>query len=195
MCSFPPISVALLDLWPWYLILTFTLLFLFHHSAPGYQSSEPPILLKSYILLDNTRSMTPLCLRSFRKDSRQHRTTPAMPWCHWNARSTLDLTYDEGCPHRVADRSNCELRPEAEWVTTFVSTPEICTFSSRGNIHAIWCVPKKNYNYCVNSSFDTPTLFDWNVLQNSSRGFTFRDLRRTCPHYHLAVYDAVHTVF
>ena len=32
--------------------------------------------------------------------------------CVRNARSTLDPTYDEGCPHRVADKSNCDLRPE-----------------------------------------------------------------------------------
>ena len=37
-----------------------------------------------------------------------------------NARSTLDPMYDEGCPHRVADKSNCDLRPEC--VTIFVST-------------------------------------------------------------------------
>ena len=29
-----------------------------------------------------------------------------------DARSTLDPMYDEGCPHRVADKSNCDLRPE-----------------------------------------------------------------------------------
>ena len=29
-----------------------------------------------------------------------------------NARSTLDPMYDEGCPHRIADKSNCDLRPE-----------------------------------------------------------------------------------
>ena len=59
------------------------------------------------------------------------------------ARSTLDPMYDEGCPHRVADKSNCDLRPE--WVTIFVSTPQRCTFFSRGTIHAIWCVPKENF--------------------------------------------------
>ena len=29
-----------------------------------------------------------------------------------NARSTQDPMYDEGCPHRIADKSNCDLRPE-----------------------------------------------------------------------------------
>ena len=29
-----------------------------------------------------------------------------------------------------------------------MSTPQRFTFSSRGNIHAIWCVPKENYNNC-----------------------------------------------
>ena len=29
-----------------------------------------------------------------------------------NARSTLDPMYDEGCPHRIAYKSNCDLRPE-----------------------------------------------------------------------------------
>ena len=65
--------------------------------------------------------------------------------CHGlaNARSTLGPMYDEGCPHRVADKSNCDLRRER--ITIFVSTPQRCTFSSRGTIHAIWCVPKENY--------------------------------------------------
>ena len=51
-----------------------------------------------------------------------------------NARSTLDPMYDKRCPHRIADKSNCDLRPE--WVTIFVSTPQRFTFSSRENIHA-----------------------------------------------------------
>ena len=63
-----------------------------------------------------------------------------------NARSTLDPMYDEGCPHHIADKSNCDLRPK--WVTIFMSTPQRCTFSSRGNIYAIWCVPNENYNNC-----------------------------------------------
>ena len=29
-----------------------------------------------------------------------------------HARFTLDPMYDEGCPHRIADKSNCDLRPE-----------------------------------------------------------------------------------
>jgi len=63
-----------------------------------------------------------------------------------SARSTLDPMYDEGCPHRIADKSNRDLHPETEWVTIFVSTPQRWSFSSRGNIYAIWCVPKENYN-------------------------------------------------
>ena len=44
------------------------------------------------------------------------------------------------------------------------------------------------------TSFDTRTLIGRSVFRNSSRGLTFCDLRRTCPHYRLAVCDAVHSV-
>ena len=96
-----------------------------------------------------------------------------------DAWSTLDPMYDEGCPHRIADKSNCDLRPE--WLTVFVSTLQRFTFSSRGNILAPPDVYQRKTTTIVTSyvktSFDTRTLIGWSVFCVIPRG----DLRfATC---------------
>ena len=72
-----------------------------------------------------------------------------------------------------------------------MSTPQRFRFSSRGNIHTIWCVPKENYNNCdvIRQDVIRYSHADWlkRFLRNSSRRLTFCDLRRTCPHYRLAI--------
>ena len=90
-----------------------------------------------------------------------------------DVRSTLHPMYNEGCPHRIAYKNNCDLRPE--WVTIFVSTQQRCTFSSRGNIYAVWCVPKENNCDVIRQDVIRYSHADW--LKRFSGGLTFCDLR------------------